>query len=36
MTSKATAKKNKLADLSELERFKEERTNRAMPIKEWN
>ena len=32
MTGEATAKKNELADLSELERFKEERTNRAMPI----
>ncbi len=36
MISAATAKKNELADLSELERFKEQRTNRAMPIKEWN
>ena len=35
MTGEATAKKNELADLSELERFKEQRTNRAMPIKEW-
>jgi hypothetical protein len=32
ITSKATTKKNKLADLSELKRFKEKRTNRAMPI----
>ncbi|KAF4636445.1 hypothetical protein G7Y89_g1632 [Cudoniella acicularis] len=32
MTGEATAKKNELADLSELKRFKEEKTNRVMPI----
>jgi hypothetical protein len=33
MISTATTKTNKLADLSELERFKEQRTNCVMLIK---